>query len=438
MRESPSLPPETQPSLDGRVNLLHMELFHHFENVTAPTLAFTEIWGAMIRLALQEEYLMSAILAVAARHLSILQPDSPWYARAALILLSKACADFRAVLGRELTTSNCDARLGTAILIHYLTWCDLEFLDGQQLVDDGDGTDDGAPEGKSQRRLNLSHDKLFLLSPGVRQIFFMSWPVLQAQGSVFVGAAVHQACDIIDRIVEARGLNWKRVVRKFMDMYDDPRLRSDHRKRATRQPSDEEPSRLSSDPRDESPGLAVRPCPERGSSSQVRGLAVRTVAPPPSFDEYVLAWLPPGGTVARSKSLAMVPADATYVREAFESVVTRLAIILVFLDDQTNQDPERTSKLHSIPAPSRTEIERYFLAFPLLCMGRFLELILVGDSRALAVLYHMYRAARVLISSPDSWWAIRRSAVMERVLRRELQTRGWEEWLWVSGKDHQA
>ena len=36
---------------EGGVNLLHMELFHHFEKHTVPTLIFQEIWPAMLQLS---------------------------------------------------------------------------------------------------------------------------------------------------------------------------------------------------------------------------------------------------------------------------------------------------------------------------------------------------------------------------------------------------
>lgn len=37
---------------DERVNLLHMELFYHFEKVTVPTLSF-DIWPHMLQLSFQ-------------------------------------------------------------------------------------------------------------------------------------------------------------------------------------------------------------------------------------------------------------------------------------------------------------------------------------------------------------------------------------------------
>jgi hypothetical protein len=48
---SRELSPSPLPESDGPVNLLHMELLHHFEQLTIPSLAFNGIWPSMIQLA---------------------------------------------------------------------------------------------------------------------------------------------------------------------------------------------------------------------------------------------------------------------------------------------------------------------------------------------------------------------------------------------------
>ena len=37
----------------GPINLLHMELLHHFERHSIPTLPFPEVWPRMLQLAFQ-------------------------------------------------------------------------------------------------------------------------------------------------------------------------------------------------------------------------------------------------------------------------------------------------------------------------------------------------------------------------------------------------
>lgn len=50
---SPPPPRELDPlaDADARVNLLHMELFHHFTQVTIHTLAFGNTWSELVKLA---------------------------------------------------------------------------------------------------------------------------------------------------------------------------------------------------------------------------------------------------------------------------------------------------------------------------------------------------------------------------------------------------
>lgn len=49
---SPGPRPPSDPS--GPVNLLHMELFHHFQHATVPTLCFAaEVWGPAVSLAIE-------------------------------------------------------------------------------------------------------------------------------------------------------------------------------------------------------------------------------------------------------------------------------------------------------------------------------------------------------------------------------------------------
>lgn len=39
------------PDVDARANLLHMELFHHFLQVTFRTLSFSDLWTEVIQLS---------------------------------------------------------------------------------------------------------------------------------------------------------------------------------------------------------------------------------------------------------------------------------------------------------------------------------------------------------------------------------------------------
>ncbi|KAJ4304369.1 hypothetical protein N0V88_001982 [Collariella sp. IMI 366227] len=181
----------------GPINLLHMELLHHFERHSIPTLPFGPVWPRMLQLAFQSghrTYLINATLSFAAAHLSHLLPSQPQYHRAKSVLLDKALHDYRTALSAPLTSTNCDALLGTANLVQFLMWSDLSFIDGS---------------GRSH-----SHSQtLYWLSAGVRQIFFMAWPLFQTSGSVFQGVGLLQPCMVLEEVVDARGLNWRRYLR---------------------------------------------------------------------------------------------------------------------------------------------------------------------------------------------------------------------------------
>ncbi|OHW93358.1 C6 transcription factor [Colletotrichum incanum] len=201
--EAGDSPPAQRPfDTSGPVNLLHMELFHHFQHVTIPTLCFTEIWPSVIPLAFKEEYLMTAMLAVSARHLSILQPQEKIYVEAAMALLSRSCSVFSAVLDRS---DKYDPLFFTAQLIQYLTWSNLEFLKNENVPD--------SPV------LDLSRDQLFLLSSGVR--VFLSRTRVHGSDSIFARSWQSSQCDALDLIVTEQGMDRNSIVEGFMKRYDE-------------------------------------------------------------------------------------------------------------------------------------------------------------------------------------------------------------------------
>ncbi|KAH6849745.1 hypothetical protein B0I37DRAFT_427491 [Chaetomium sp. MPI-CAGE-AT-0009] len=236
----------------GPINLLHMELLHHFERYSIPTLPFERVWPGMLQLAFQSRqhtYLVNAMLAFAAAHLDYLHGGHAQYHRAKHALLDKALHDYRESLSEPITPANCDALLGTANLIQYLMWCDLSFMEGQgqgqqqqqpqsQHPSPQPSTPPSQPQPQPQpppfhnhlllppghgqatpltttttppyQPLDLSTDRLYFLSTGVRQIFFMAWPLFQTARSAFACAGLLQPCVALEDAVDARGLNWRR------------------------------------------------------------------------------------------------------------------------------------------------------------------------------------------------------------------------------------
>ncbi len=153
MRSFVAPPTGLSEGLSGTHGALYI-MPHHLEKLLAPASLET---GTNSSLQAQHGYLVNAMLSLAAAHLNYLEPTNPRYHRAGCSLLGKALTDFRLALSMPIDASNCDALLGTSILLQHFTWSDLSFLDGQGPT--------------LETPLDISQDQLFLLSPGIRQIF---------------------------------------------------------------------------------------------------------------------------------------------------------------------------------------------------------------------------------------------------------------------------
>ncbi len=252
------------------------------------------------------------------------------------------------------------------VLIHHMSWMNLEFLQTQ-----ASGPD---------LPLDLSEDHVFLLAGGVRQVFLLCMPYFRSNQSVFITAASYKPCDVLRDIIDRRGVDWRRTANRFMALYDDPTY-SGGRGGA--------PTALSTLP-------VLLSCRAAEGHHDVG-------------DAYAALY-------ATSPDLSP---DRSVTRFLFEHAVSRLAVILAFIAE----GPPASDDL-LLPPPRRADFERYFLTFPVVCFLPLQQLIFVGDSRALVMLYHFYRAARVLIGTEESWWSVRRSMVMERLIRDELKVRG--------------
>jgi hypothetical protein len=347
---------------------------------------------------------MNALLAMAARHLSIIKPDVPRYHEAAMVLLAKSCEEFRSVLDLELTVENRDAALGTCILIHYLCWCDLGFLEGQQRNLDG-----------TYRRLDLSQDRLFLLSEGVRHVRYMSWQLPDPSGSIFWRLIHQRKCVMLRDSLAERGIEYGHLRSKIIDLYDDPRFHGKGPNLSS--PTTPEDETAASAPPSPSPSIREL-CQQQGQ------LPIWALPCAHMFsDAHILSII-----------ALRVPADddqseiekELYKRLSFEIVADRIALMIHITLLQEAETLEGAPKVLDYSDPQlRAEVERCFLSFPLLTYRPFNDLISQGDSRALVVLYFFYRGIRtVTLKLRNSWWAEKRAVVMEGILRHELQTRG--------------
>ncbi|KAF2656366.1 hypothetical protein K491DRAFT_704081 [Lophiostoma macrostomum CBS 122681] len=98
-------------------------------------------------------------------------------------------------------------------------------------------------------------------------------------------------------------------------------------------------------------------------------------------------------------------------------VVTWLCLLLSYL-------PESEPRVR-INADSHLmmKLARYIFSFPIMARGHFASLVQQKDDHALVLLYHFYRAARVLLPKDKYWWAHKRAAEMERTLRNNSVTK---------------
>jgi hypothetical protein len=356
------------------------------------------------------------MLSLSAAHLSYLLPLDPRYARAKHSLLGRALHDYREALSAPITPQNCDPLLGGAILVHYLLWCDLSFMDGQ-----------GSPS--ADHVLDLSADRLYWLSTGQRQIFFMAWPLFQREESIFMRVGILRPCMALSDEVEARGLNWRKYARIFEEIYDNPRYQGGRGVAADSGdleseysgPGTPELSLLS----DECPlGIfSGRPPPDMGfdlsSSSSDPSLRVSTL-----FDSYKEGevFVKNGGIV-----------NEGVTRSAYKRLSERVSIAMVFLAESRRDTGCPMLGLQKDPLalfPSSTfsqgDMARYVLTFPMLCFGPLLPLISRGDSRVLLLLYHVYQMVEELLPSDRFWWCRKRSLVMRQSMMEELRARGLE------------
>ncbi|KAM0461764.1 hypothetical protein ACHAO4_000949 [Trichoderma viride] len=114
--------------------------------------------------------------------------------------------------------------------------------------------------------------------------------------------------------------------------------------------------------------------------------------------------------------------EAGYSLKGYYGVVDRLCLILSFLPEAQDGECEAFS-----PELTRN-LSRYLIIFPLLCDQQFVSMVRHGDLHAMLLLYHFYRAVRILVPSTEHWWAQKRASLaemaMEQWILRECSRNG--------------
>ncbi|KAI9831263.1 MAG: hypothetical protein M1838_005743, partial [Thelocarpon superellum] len=106
------------------------------------------------------EYLMHAVLTMAASHLRYLKPDDPTERQAELHHVSQALHGLRSALSAPLSESNASTLISSSLLLFHHAWTCLDF---QNPLD--------------EHHLDLGMDHLFALSTGLRRVLLATMPM---------------------------------------------------------------------------------------------------------------------------------------------------------------------------------------------------------------------------------------------------------------------
>ncbi len=308
-----------------------------------------EIWDQALQLSFNFEALMQSILCLSARHLSILHPEEPKYAAAASTHLIRTLSLHRDDLTRDISVTNVDALMTTAILLHYELWNNVDFV---SLETDGNMS------------LDLTKDFLFRLSSGTKHVFMNSIRSVFDKPSVYVPYIRFSPRAVL---VKAARIS-RKTLEKFQEHFAYDR-----------------PLEIS---------MMSVPLPYIRGNKEGTDLA---------GDE---CWI---------LRAAEMEASDRMTPECFSLLIIRLCLILSFLPEaqdtpsQPLLDPEIAAAL-----------SRYIFSFPVVCHKPIVSMIRDGDLHVLLLLYHFYRAVRILLVSDRDWWAQRRASILEMVLHEHL------------------
>lgn len=261
-------------------------------------------------------------------------------------------------------------------------------------------------------RLDLSQDHLFLLSPGVLQVYFQALPFLMANGNAYTSMSHRRPRLRIERELTMHGEDPGRFVKTFMDIWDDARYQE--------RPTQPVKSTTSNSPPPQSWMLYLM-LKAKLTPMEAPNLSSPNEVPAPTPEQLATA-------IAELSTRRLNPNEHTSSpdesRHAYEQMARRVSPILCCVSRLQAHDSDWADQpaIRSLKA----DFAQMFFAFPILYCWPFLEMTARGDSRALVVLYHFYRGARMLLDDVDSWWARERSRVMEGLIARELRERGLE------------
>lgn len=98
--------------------------------------------------------------------------------------------------------------------------------------------------------------------------------------------------------------------------------------------------------------------------------------------------------------------DEDLINTGYVPAVAQLCLIASFIGNTKRLRPQEVKCL-----------ARYVLSFPIMCRGAFAAMVQQDDPHALLVLYHFYRAVKMLLPKEEYWWAHKRATMRESELR---------------------
>ncbi|KAI0172595.1 hypothetical protein GGR52DRAFT_415070 [Hypoxylon sp. FL1284] len=343
---------------DTAVNLHHLKLLHHFHTCTRHTLMLTpEVWDHALQLSFGYEFLMNTVLCVAARHLAFLHPDDAAYPRAAASHVCRALPGFRDQLSGDFARTDVDAFIATSLLLQYEAWTStIDFC---------------SADGDTPCEFDPTTDRVFAMGSSLKEVFLKSLPLLSGQPSKFLPLLQYNP---MDSLVAAARVS-KGTLAKYQQFFSPAR-----------------PVRLE---------LLEAPLPCHGSTE-------------PAVPDL---WLYRG---AHSQE------EYDPIEDGFTFIIARVCLALSFLPEAQPLDDV------DVKSPLFSDLVRYIFSFGIICHGPFAmnglgdhpgsfsSMVRRGDPHAISILYHFYRAARILLPPEECWWAHKRAAASEVNLREWL------------------
>ncbi len=381
---SNSYPSIVPSSTKDNVNLLHMELFHHFSTRTIQTLVGgPEFWNDALQLTIRFDYVVNAMMCVAARHLAVLRPGDATYPAAASGHLSRALSRFRQEMSRPFPSMHLDAFIVTSLLLHYEIWISTDFTSSPHSNSgDGNATTTGTPSGTSSNSpTDPLQDSLFSYCSSMKQVFLKCVPhaLDQHQPSLCLPHLQrHNPAEVLAQSTAQRNSD---MLDRFREYFSHGR-----------------PLDLDM--------LNIPVSHGRGTDPTTSKVSIADASLQHSN---------------RRETTDDAGPDMTAIGDGFETAVNGLCLILSFLPAEGPVSRGGTDEVNERPTMSILPgLARYMLFFPVMCNGPFASKVQQCDPHALLLLYHFYRAVRILLPPDEYWWAHRRATISEKVLHEWL------------------